>query len=82
MLEHIMQVVIFYDFNLTFICLKIDGAEGTIPTKVTKFGLGNLINISCEIDGEPPVSEVVWIFNNKSIQNSEWQVIYLFVYLA
>jgi len=55
--------------------LKTDGAEGKILTNVTNFLLGECINISCDVDGVPAVSEVVWIFNNKSIQEGECQYI-------
>ena len=64
------------------VCLKIDGAEGKILTNVTNFSFGDLINISCVVDGVPAVSEVVWIFNNTSIPKSECQYIQLFIYLV
>ena len=37
---------------------------------MTNFTFGQKIEISCQIDGVPPVSEVVWFFGNRSIDDS------------
>ncbi|CAH3148757.1 unnamed protein product [Pocillopora meandrina] len=46
------------------------GAEGKISSKTTNFTFGQKIEISCQIYGVPPVSEVVWFFKNISISCS------------
>lgn len=71
--SHMYRSYCYFITWLRLVCLKIDGAEGKILTKTTNFSLGDVINISCEVDGVPAVSEVVWIFNNKSIPKSECQ---------
>ena len=48
----------------------LDGAEGEISSKTTNFTFGQKIEISCQIYGVPPVSEVVWFFGNISINDS------------
>ncbi|XP_066030559.1 receptor-type tyrosine-protein phosphatase epsilon-like isoform X4 [Pocillopora verrucosa] len=56
--EHSFNVIVQY------------GAEGDISSKTTNFTFGQKIEISCQIDGVPPVSEVVWFFRNRSIDDS------------
>ena len=73
--SHMYRSYCYFITWLRLVCLKTDGAEGKILTNVTNFLLGECINISCDVDGVPAVSEVVWIFNNKSIQEGECQYI-------
>lgn len=40
----------------------------------TNFAFGQKIEISCEIYGVPPVSEVVWFFRNISINDSYFNI--------
>ncbi|RMX56715.1 hypothetical protein pdam_00015776 [Pocillopora damicornis] len=70
--EHSFNVTVQYSSHLITkpgLPVIFNGAEGEISSKTTNFTFGQKIEISCQIYGVPPVSEVVWFFGNISILN-------------